>query len=234
MKLFNMSLVATVFGQSPTDDRKVPPRTPEQRLNFLNLQMESWITDNVCAKRPIRCSNMDDNVKTQVTGKIHTAFVDRKCSSWSTEWKPHGGPDPNGPMGNVAWKDHRKTLVQLLSQRVADGKSKKKIQSQKRRRRDVKRIRRDINLIDSDVFDNYFIQAAQDGERSAGIEFDRMVQTMADQEKRLYAILVGYMKWSWRYLSNCPNDAADTHAVKIYDFVEHSLIDVYNILNSEE
>lgn len=129
-------------------------------------------------------------------------------------------------MANVEWKDHRKTLVNLLAARVADGKSKKRT----RREANI-RVRREFNMINSDVFDDYFIHAAQDGERSAGAELERALSS--DQQVRLYQILVGFMKWSWRYLSDCPNDASDTHAVRIYDFVEHTLLDVYNILNPQ-
>ena len=53
---FNLSLIAAVFGQN--DERKVPPRTPDQRLNFLNLKLMEWIAFNFDDRRPDRSSNI--------------------------------------------------------------------------------------------------------------------------------------------------------------------------------
>ena len=165
--------------------------------------------------------------------KLRDAFHDRKCATWSPDWLPHGGPNPDGPYSDVDWKDYRKKLVNLLDERIKSGKSKK------RDRRDVTdqnvRHRRDVteSFFDSDVFDNYFIQVQSDGERSAGLALQRALN--ADQGVALTQILVGYMKWSFRYMSDCVNaaeeNAADQHAVRVYDFVEHTLADVYDIIN---
>lgn len=230
MKLFNLCLIATVFGQGPNDERKIPPRTPEQRLTFLNIKLQDWIVFNFLDKRPDRTIALGENIATLVTDKIERAFLERKCATWSKEWLPHGGPDPNGPMATIPWKDYRKTLITKLDARVAAKVQKGDDEENSRKRRDVNiRARRTLEMmesIDDDVFDNFFIQAAKDGERSAGLELERMLST--DQRIRLYQILVSYLKWAYRYLSNCPNDAADDHAVRVYDYVQHTLVDLYD------
>ena len=172
-----------------------------------------------------------DNVQTQVVDKLAFAFGDRKCAKWSKDW-PNGGPDPNGPRGNVLWKDYRKQLVTRLDARVAEKAAKKASQESARKRREVNtRARRSLEMLESineDVFDVYFNNAAKDGERSAGIELERMLSS--DQKTRLYQILVSYMKWAFRYMAECPNDAAGTHAVKMYDFIENQLVELYDLI----
>ena len=170
-----------------------------------------------------------DNIKSQVLDKIQRGF-DRQCASWDPSW-PNGGPNPEGPLGNVLWKDYRKTLVNLLAQRVADGNSKA-TKKEGRTRRDANiRVRRELNQLNSNVFDDYFNAVAADGERSAGADLERALSS--DQKRRIYQILVGYLKWSYRYLSECPN-ASDLNGVRTYDFIENVLVDVYNTLNPSQ
>ena len=129
------------------------------------------------------------------------------------------------------WKDYRKTLVALLADRVANGDSKASKKEGRTRREANIRVRRELNQLNSNVFDDYFNAVAKDGERSAGADLERALS--ADQERRIYQILVGYLKWSYRYLSECPN-ASDLNGVRTYDFVENVLLDVYNTLNPVE
>ena len=133
-------------------------------------------------------------------------------------------------MGGEKWKDYRKKLVQKLDLRERAKAEKKENQEQTRRKRDVNiRSRRTLEMLESineDVFDEYFNSAAKDGERSAGVDLERALSS--DQKVRLYQILVSYMKWAFRYMGECPKDAAGTHAVRMYDFVENQLLDLYD------
>jgi hypothetical protein len=223
----NLSLIiAGAFGKGPNDERKVPPRTPDQRLATLNRYMKEWIAGNIAPKRDGRADNMTDNLENQVMAKLESAFVNRKCASWSPTWLPHGGPNPDGIMGNVQWKDYIKTLNDKLQDLVDSNQSKK------RSRRDLSNVRsrREIEeLQDSDVFDNYFIEAQEDGERSASVALQRALSS--DGAVALKQLLVGYLKWSFRYLSECPNEAFDKHNLRVYDTVEHVLLSVYEMLH---
>ena len=174
-----------------------------------------------------------ENIEDQIIDRIDQAFSGRKCAKWSKEW-PNGGPDPNGPMAGMKWKDYRKELVKKLDARELAKAEKKANQEQTRRKRDVNiRSRRTLEMLESineDVFDEYFNNAAKDGERSAGVALER--ELSADQRVRLYQILVSYMKWAFRYMGECPQDAAGTHAVRMYDFVENQLLDLYEYIQS--
>ena len=137
-------------------------------------------------------------------------------------------------MAGMLWKDYRKQLVIKLDARELAKAEKKAAQEQTRRKRDVNiRNRRTLEMLESineDVFDEYFNNAAKDGERSAGVALERVLSD--DQRVRLYQILVSYMKWAFRYMGECPKDASGTHAVRMYDFVENQLLDLYDYIQS--
>lgn len=225
MKLFNLSLIATVFGKSSNDERKIPPRTPTERITWLNKRLIEWIDVNISGMREGRAENMSDNVKQRITDKIEAAFEIRKCAKWDKTW-PNGGPDPEGPLGNVQWKDYRKQLIAKFEARVAakNASSRKRRDANIRARRDAERLA----FIDVDEVDDYFNNPAQDGERSVAIE--RVLSD--DPNRRLDQILVSYMKWAFRYMGDCPNDAAGTHAAKMYEFVETNLLELYELIQT--
>ena len=129
-------------------------------------------------------------------------------------------------MGNVQWKDYRKQLIAKFEARVAAKNASS------RRRRDINiRARRDaerLAFIDVDEVDDYFNNPAQDGARSVAIE--RVLSD--DPNRRLDQILVSYMKWAFRYMGDCPNDAAGTHAAKMYEFVETNLLELYELIQT--
>ena len=99
-------LLATSFAAP--DERKVPPRTPPQRLNTLLRFSQEYITGMIEQYRPNRAPNQD-----RAAQRIHDRLLDaymetnqfglRKCSYFD-DTVPNGGPRPDNT-GKRAVKD---------------------------------------------------------------------------------------------------------------------------------
>jgi hypothetical protein len=88
MKVTAVVLAATATAQ----DKKVPPRTPEQRLNRLVQFSHEWLDDNV----PDLASLQSWKNKFQNNAdRMSAAFNRDICGYFDPDNKPHGGPDPN-------------------------------------------------------------------------------------------------------------------------------------------
>ena len=92
-------LLATSYAAP--DVRKVPPRTPPQRLETLNRFAQEFIDANVGAYREdLKVNNQKKSIQ-----RIHDMLLEnyektdedglRKCSYFSPDTKPHGGPRPD-------------------------------------------------------------------------------------------------------------------------------------------
>ena len=77
------------------DERKVPPRTPAQRLNTLKRFAGEWIDAQIGStiNRPSRASNMKDIGIERLESKMTEAAA-KDCFFFDPTL-PHGGPNPN-------------------------------------------------------------------------------------------------------------------------------------------
>jgi hypothetical protein len=93
MKIFQNVLVALAMAQD--DERKVPPRTPAQRLNTLKRFAGEWITAQIAngINRPSRAYNMINFGIERLESKM-TEASDKECFFFDPTVE-HGGPNPN-------------------------------------------------------------------------------------------------------------------------------------------
>jgi len=89
MKVSAIILATVANGQ---DEKKVPPRHPEQRLKRLQQFSEEWMNDNL----PLLPSHdaWVQKFKTNA-GRMLNAFNRPTCGYYDATNLPHGGPDPN-------------------------------------------------------------------------------------------------------------------------------------------
>ena len=77
------------------DEKKVPPRRPDQRLNTLKRFAENWIESQLGSNlnRPQRAAN-----KKRGFGRIFDRALAayEKCGFFDPAVLPHGGPRPEG------------------------------------------------------------------------------------------------------------------------------------------
>ena len=77
------------------DEKKVPPRRPDQRLNTLKRFAEDWIDSQLggSLNRPFRAEN-----KKRAFGRIFSRALEayNKCGFFDPMVLPHGGPRPEG------------------------------------------------------------------------------------------------------------------------------------------
>merc|ERR1711915_1006398 len=143
MKLLGLSLLgAALAGPS---ERKVPPRTPPQRLNTLKTFFKDYISNNVAENRPDRAVNQVaavDRIYDPLNEIYHAIKPDgsglRRCS-FSDPTVPNGGPRP------VSDTDKRAAEQWVANELCALGVSEQ-----------CKRKRRDADAFDP--FDDYEAQ----------------------------------------------------------------------------
>ena len=99
MKFFNT--LAIVSGLAAADNKKVPPRTPPQRLETLSRFFVEYIETNVKPNRPERAANQVEAVNRihdPLNEIFHAVKPDgsglRRCSFFDPN-VPNGGPRPN-------------------------------------------------------------------------------------------------------------------------------------------
>merc|ERR1712003_232175 len=182
MKLLGLTLLgAALAGPS---ERKVPPRTPPQRLNTLKRFFEEYIENNVGPDRPERATNQKEAV-TRIYDPLeeiyHAIKPDgsglRRCSFFDPN-VPNGGPRP------VSDTDKRAAEQWVANELCALGES-----------HHCKRKRRDADSFDP--FDDYETQL-ENGERATAA-----VRLSPDPALALRQIRTGFQKWILRYVSEC-------------------------------
>jgi hypothetical protein len=92
MKIFQNVLVALAMAQD--DERKVPPRTPAQRLNTLKRFAGEWINAQIGVEinRPSRAENMINIGIERLESKM-TEAASKDCFFFDPTVE-HGGPNP--------------------------------------------------------------------------------------------------------------------------------------------
>ena len=86
-----------VAAQDAIEEKKVPPRRPDQRLNTLKRFAENWIDSQLRANlnRPQRAIN-----KKRAFNRIFDRALEayNKCGYFDPTVLPHGGPRPEGKL----------------------------------------------------------------------------------------------------------------------------------------
>ena len=87
------AILAIVAADS---DRKVPPRTPPQRLNTLHRFADDWISAQIrsAINRPKRAYRMSNKGISRLYIKMMETY-NKECSFFDPNVLPHGGPNPN-------------------------------------------------------------------------------------------------------------------------------------------
>jgi len=88
MKVSSVVLVALA---SADKDKKVPPRTPKQRLNRLQIFSREWLNDNL----PNLPSKENWASKFEINAERMLDAYDRDSCGFFDPSLPYGGPDPN-------------------------------------------------------------------------------------------------------------------------------------------
>jgi len=184
--LLKMKISAVLIATAAANDRKVPPRTPAQRLNTLHRFMREWVQIEIAGtiNRPSRAANMIENGVARIEAKMSEAAA-KDCFFFDPSL-PHGGPAP---------KDRKRRSSDWAEAELS-------------------RIQRDVDDNDElDFFDRYFsIQSKTSQERGLGASGDVEVPSMDAQfQERLSSepnlawkqIGTGFRKWILRYISEC-------------------------------
>ena len=97
MKLFNA--VAIFSSLTAADEKKVPPRTPIQRLNTLHRFYERFIDSQLAQYREFRATNQKEKAHIMMAAlwrafeKTNRKTGERRCGYFNPSL-PHGGPRP--------------------------------------------------------------------------------------------------------------------------------------------
>ena len=97
MKVFNT--IALVSGLVAADNKKVPPRTPDQRLNTLKRFYKTFVSTRIQQFRPSRAAYHKERIDMMTDAMMATFFKTksdglRSCSFFDPN-VPNGGPRPN-------------------------------------------------------------------------------------------------------------------------------------------
>lgn len=113
-------LLSLAAGQSDTD-RKVPPRTPLQRLNTLQRFAGDWIDSQIKVgiNRPQRATNMKDQGIARLNSAMTGAFA-KECAFFDPN-VPNGGPNPDS--GRKRRAAFAKKELSRIAREVADNDS---------------------------------------------------------------------------------------------------------------
>ena len=97
MKVFNTIAIAS--GLVAADNKKVPPRTPDQRLNTLKRFYKTFVSTRIQQFRPSRAAYHKERIDMMTDAMMATFFKTksdglRSCSFFDPN-VPNGGPRPN-------------------------------------------------------------------------------------------------------------------------------------------
>ena len=92
--MFSFQNVLVALAMAQDDDRKVPPRTPPQRLNTLHRFANEWVNIEIgeTINRPSRAANMIAKGIARLEEKMTAAYA-KDCHFFDPT-VAHGGPRP--------------------------------------------------------------------------------------------------------------------------------------------
>jgi hypothetical protein len=199
-------------------ERKVPPRTPPQRLETLQRFFKEYIDSNVKPDRPERAANQVDAVSRiydPLEEIYHATKPDgsglRRCSFFDPT-VPNGGPRPVSATNTRAAEDW---VAQLLCE--FDGFTGPQCDTKRKRRSDIDSY---------DPFDDYEAQL-ENGERATA-----SVRLSTDVALALRQIRTGFQKWILRYVSECSGQREYGIHTKRLEFISDNVFDAMTSVDS--
>ena len=125
MKVFNT--IALVSGLVAADNKKVPPRTPTQRLNTLSRFYKEYVDTFIKQSRPARANFHKERIDSMTTAMMAT-FIKRKpdgsglrsCSFFDPN-VPNGGPRPDNNGDRKRRDVDAEDPFDVYEQRLQDG-----------------------------------------------------------------------------------------------------------------
>ena len=88
--------LATLAVVAVADDKKVPPRTPLQRLNMLSQFVTRFADTEVATKlSPAAAGRFKSRIVDGMLNNFKNAFGRETCGYFNPNNHPNGGPDPN-------------------------------------------------------------------------------------------------------------------------------------------
>jgi hypothetical protein len=204
-------LGAALAGPS---ERKVPPRTPPQRLNTLKRFFKEYISNNVAPNRPERAENQEEAVD-RIYDPLKEIFDAlkpdgsglRRCSFFDPT-VPNGGPRP------ASETDKRAALDWVAYELCALG--------------DESQCKRKRRAADFDPFDDYEAQL-ENGERATA-----SVRLADDVALALRQIRTGFQKWILRYVSECSGQREYGIHTKRLEVISDNVFDAMNSIDALE
>lgn len=175
-----------MIGHVEPANRKVPPRTPEDRLNTLNRFLREWADSNIGDVRPNRALGLmesnffgrgvqDSKTNTTVINWESSLFINRfrrihpessmpSCAYFNTENHPSGGPR----MAHEPRHNERQKMTQM-----------------RRRRRDIDTRRSTMAKIDLEYDQiNKLVHQLPNADGSGGLTSRRHNQTQLEEMVR--------------------------------------------------
>jgi len=210
MKIFSLISSFVVGTSSAESVRKVPPRTPPQRLNTLRRFAADWVRSQIgtTVNRPSRAEMMENAGIERIFNTITDAYD--QCGFFDPTL-PHGGPRP----------------IESRRRRSSDDK----FFAAERRR-----IAREIaDNEDLDIFDKIFDFEADPVSQERGMLSPRL----ADEPNLAWKqIGTGFRKWILRYLAECYGEANyNNHSdrlAKIHTRITDAYTQLFEEQNSDE
>jgi len=210
MKIFSLISSFVVGTSSAESVRKVPPRTPPQRLNTLRRFAGEWVQSQIGAtvNRPSRADMMENAGIRRIFQTITEAYD--QCGFFDPTL-PHGGP------------------------RQTDGR-KRRSSDDKFFAAERRRIAREIdNNEELDIFDKIFDFEADPVSQERGM----LAPRLADEPNLAWKqIGTGFRKWILRYLAECYGETNyNNHSnrlEKIHTRIKAAYEELFESQNSDE
>ncbi|CAG5110981.1 Oidioi.mRNA.OKI2018_I69.chr2.g5325.t1.cds [Oikopleura dioica] len=203
MKIFSL-ISSFVVGTSAQEERKVPPRTPPQRLNTLRRFASEWVQMEIgqTVNRPNRASTMTAAGITRIFDTITEAY--EKCGFFDPTL-PHGGPRP-------------------VTERRKRSSDEKFFAAERRR---IAREIADNN--DLDIFDKIFEEEFDETERGFAL-----ARLSAEPNLAWKQIGTGFRKWILRYLAECYGEVTYNNHSSRLEKIHGRIKDAYTGLFDEQ
>ena len=180
MKVFNT--IAIVSGLVAADNKKVPPRTPDQRLNTLTRFYKSFVSTRISQFRPSRGDNHKERIERMSDAMMAAYFKMRpdgsglrSCSFFDPN-VPNGGPRPNDnadddTIGRKRRDTDAEDPFDVYEQNLQDGERSSSV-----------RLSNDPAMALRQVF---------------------ITKSYKIFNSILFKIRTGFQKWIYRYISEC-------------------------------
>jgi len=221
-------------------ERKVPPRTPDERLRTLQKFLGNWIEANISDKRPARGEHFaerkffgegdpDQSTLLSAYTAVDPTYGMPKCSYYNPNNLNHGGPRLSNEPAHTDRKQMKISRHRLRRTAVSDDELETELATQESLVRRLpedggpgaqdlgRRLYESAGVIRGrgDFFD--ILELAYEMGRSM-TAFERLSRNpdVAWQQLR-----TGYLKWIARYTADCPREREHQgHSLVIIEYFE--------------